>query len=284
MKWISFDGGRVGYIEGEEVVDVTPQFSSTSETWPPVNMLRVAAAGGKGRCADVTRLPLSSVRLECPIQWPNKVIAFPANYRDHIVEMKQGLVSKFSADGQGFFLKAGASLSGPADPIVIPAIPGREVHHESELAVIIGAGGRYISREKAFEAIFGYSCLIDVVVRGKEERVMRKSFDGFCPVGPHIVTADEVADVQNLTISLKVNGQMRQHANTRDLIVDIPGMIEMASSVMTLFPGDIIASGTPAGVGPLSDGDLVEMSIDEVGSLCLRVRADNHAPHAVWKK
>ena len=113
---------------------------------------------------------------------------------------------------------------------------------------------------------------------------MRKSFDGFCPVGPHIVTADEVADVQNLTISLKVNGQMRQHANTRDFIVDIPGMIEMASSVMTLFPGDIIASGTPAGVGPLSDGDLVEMSIEEVGSLCLRVRADNHAPHAVWKK
>jgi 2-keto-4-pentenoate hydratase/2-oxohepta-3-ene-1,7-dioic acid hydratase in catechol pathway len=291
MKLASFNHGRVGCIENSELIDLTDLVTGGEQSWPPVAMIRLIANFNelKTRIAAGTALPrlrLQDAALETPIQWPNKVIAFPANYREHIAEMKTGtgLISSFSADGQGFFLKANSSLSGPADAIVLPNLPTREVHHECELAIIIGRTGRHISRANAYAHIFGYACLIDVVVRGKEERVMRKSFDTFCPMGPYIVTSDEVASPETLQMELAVNGVMRQRANTRDLIVDIPTMIEMASSVMTLFPGDIIASGTPSGVGPLHAGDKVTIAIENVGSMDLDVIRSDEQPHAVWRK
>ncbi len=193
-------------------------------------------------------MPLGTVRLLTPVPWPNKVVAYPVNYHEHGVEMG----SSYRANNQGFFLKPPSALSGPADPIVLPVNAGRRIDHECELAVIIGKQGRDIPRAAWREHVFGYSCLIDAVIRGKEERVTRKGFDTFCPVGPWIVTEDEIGDaVHSLQGRLWVNGELRQDANTRDLVLDIPGMIEMASSVMTLYPGDIIATGTPAGVGPM---------------------------------
>jgi 2-keto-4-pentenoate hydratase/2-oxohepta-3-ene-1,7-dioic acid hydratase in catechol pathway len=291
MKLASFNHGRVGCIENSELIDLTDLVSGSEQSWPPVSMIRLIANFNalKTRISTGTALPrlrLQDASLETPIQWPNKVIAFPANYREHIAEMKTGtgLISNFSADGQGFFLKANSSLSGPADAIVLPNLSTREVHHECELAIIIGRTGRHISRANAYAHVFGYACLIDVVVRGKEERVMRKSFDTFCPMGPYIVTSDEVASPETLQMELAVNGEMRQRANTRDMIVDIPAMIEMASSVMTLFPGDIIASGTPSGVGPLYAGDKVTIAIENVGSMDLDVIQGDEHPHAVWRK
>jgi 2-keto-4-pentenoate hydratase/2-oxohepta-3-ene-1,7-dioic acid hydratase in catechol pathway len=132
--------------------------------------------------------------------------------------------------------------------------------------------------------VFGYSCLIDVVVRGKEERVMRKSFDSFCPMGPYLTTADEVPRYDDIDLELSVNGDLRQKANTRNLIVGVPEMIAMASSVMTLYPGDIIASGTPAGVGPLKAGDQVAIRIAGVGEMTLDVKQGKDGAHPVWKK
>jgi 2-keto-4-pentenoate hydratase/2-oxohepta-3-ene-1,7-dioic acid hydratase in catechol pathway len=291
MKLASFNHGRVGCIENSELIDLTDLVNGGEQSWPPVAMIRLIANFNalKTRISAGTALPrlrLQDAALETPIQWPNKVIALPANYREHIAEMKTGtgLISNFSADGQGFFLKANSSLSGPADAIVLPNLSTREVHHECELAIIIGRTGRHISRANAYAHVFGYSCLIDVVVRGKEERVMRKSFDTFCPMGPYIVTSDEVASPETLQMELAVNGVIRQRANTRDLIVDIPAMIEMASSVMTLFPGDIIASGTPSGVGPLHAGDKVTIAIENVGSMDLDVIQSDEPPHAVWRK
>jgi 2-keto-4-pentenoate hydratase/2-oxohepta-3-ene-1,7-dioic acid hydratase in catechol pathway len=290
MKLASFDGGRVGYIEGDRLVDVTTLVSEPGDRWPPVAMVQLIARFDELESAMLNeanpRIPLSDARLETPIQWPNKVIAFPANYREHIAEMQTGtgLISRFSADGQGFFLKANSSLSGPADPIVIPNLPAREIHHECELAVVIGRRGRHIARADAYRHIFGYACLIDIVVRGKEERVMRKSFDTFCPVGPYIVTSDEVPSPTNLQMELAVNGEVRQRANTRDMIVDIPSMIAMASAVMTLYPGDIIASGTPAGVGPIDAGDRLSIQIENVGSMLLTVSRGTETPHPVWRK
>jgi 2-keto-4-pentenoate hydratase/2-oxohepta-3-ene-1,7-dioic acid hydratase in catechol pathway len=291
MKLASFNHGRVGCIENSELIDLTDLVNGGEQSWPPVAMIRLIANFNalKTRISAGTALPrlrLQDAALETPIQWPNKVIALPANYREHIAEMKTGtgLISNFSADGQGFFLKANSSLSGPADAIVLPNLSTREVHHECELAIIIGRTGRHISRANAYAHVFGYSCLIDVVVRGKEERVMRKSFDTFCPMGPYIVTSDEVASPETLQMELAVNGVIRQRANTRDLIVDIPAMIEMASSVMTLFPGDIIASGTPSGVGPLHAGDKVTIAIENVGSMELDVIQSDEHPHAVWRK
>ena len=156
-------------------------------------------------------------------------------------------------------------------------VAGREIHHECELGIVIGRAGRHIPRARAFEHIFGYACLIDLVVRGDEERVMRKSYDTFCPFGPWIVTADEVPDAQNLQTRLWVNDELRQNANTRDLILDIPGMIELASRVATLLPGDIIATGTPEGVGPVVVGDRVRIQIDQVGEMQLQVQAEDPA-------
>lgn len=293
MKLVGFDGGRIGVALEDGIVDITALSGVPAGSWPPVGMIRLIADfdGLRQAIAEAVaggpRLDPAQLRLEAPVQWPNKLIAYPANYQAHIEEQvtsKVGLISTFKASGQGFFLKANSSLSGPSDPIVLPALPDRDIHHECELAVVIGKGGRGIPRERAMEHVFGYSCLLDMVVRGREERVMRKSFDSFCPLGPHIVTADEIADPAAISLELRVNGELRQQASTRDLIVDIPEMIAMASSVMTLCPGDIIASGTPAGVGPVVGGDVVTISISGVGEMSLPVVQGATGAHSVWDK
>lgn len=273
MRLVSFNGQRIGVLKDQRVADVTSLIPGTDQEWPPVMMVRAIArfpelAGKLQELAQAEEgVPLPSVRLEAPVQWPNKVIAYPTNYDDHITEMR----SSGRSDRLGFFLKANSSLSGPADPILLPAIRDAEVHHEAELAVIIGRECRNVAASEAFRHIFGYSCLIDVTVRGSQERVMRKSFDTFCPMGPALVTCDEIPAPDDLDISLRVNGELRQHGNTRDMILDVAGMVSLASSVLTLYPGDVIATGTPAGVGPLRDGDSVTMSIAGVGELSAHV-------------
>ncbi|KKW92110.1 fumarylacetoacetate hydrolase family protein [Sphingobium chungbukense] len=273
MKIARFDGGRIGVVLGDEIVEVTEACGIAPGEWPPVGPVRLirdfaelrpaieaAAAAGE-------RLPLASVRLETPVPWPNKIIAYPVNYHAHGKEMQAG----YRATNQGFFLKPNSSLSGPADPVVLPNVPGREVHHEAELGIIIGRTARGVKREDWKDYVFGYACLMDMVVRGREERVFRKAYDSFCPVGPWIATADEVGDAEQLDFKLWVGDELRQSANTRDLVLDIPGMIETASAVMTLQPGDIIASGTPEGVGPIVDGDKVRIWIENVGEMTVDV-------------
>lgn len=273
MRLVSFNGQRVGVLKGERVVDVTGLVPGPDLQWPPVMMVRAIASFPEitAKIAEAAEgepgVPLTSVRLSAPVQWPNKVIAYPTNYDDHITEMR----SSGRSDRLGFFLKANSSLSGPDDPIVLPAIEGREVHHEAELAIIIGREARHVAPGDALGVIFGYTCLIDVTVRGPQERVMRKSFDTFCPTGPAIVTSDEIPDPDNLDISLRVGGELRQSGNTRDMILGVAEMISLASSVVTLQPGDVIATGTPAGVGPLRDGDTVSVSIAGVGELTTHV-------------
>lgn len=293
MKLASYDGGRLAVVEGDELVDITALVGADPTEWPQVGMLHLIDRFDTLRpkieeaLRSAPRLRLADVRLDTPIAWPNKVIAYPANYHAHIEEQKTsevGLISQFKASGQGFFLKANSSLSGPADPIVLPRVTGRQIHHEAELAIIIGKGGRGITLDDAMNHVFGYSCLVDVVIRGREERVMRKSYDSFCPVGPYIVTADEIADHTDIDFALTVNGEPRQSANTRDLIVDIPAMIHMASAVMTLYPGDIIASGTPKGVAQIVDGDTLDIRIEGVGAMSLAVVQGDQGAHDVWDK
>jgi len=284
MRLARFNDNRIGIVKGDEIVDVTDIVDGRPKEWPPVAMLRViagfadyrpkleAALRGKGR-------PLAEVKLLTPIPWPNKVIAYPVNYHEHGVEMG----SSYRANNQGFFFKPPSSLSGPSDPIVLPLNAGRRIDHECELAVIVGKQGRDVSRDEWRDYVFGYSCLIDAVIRGKEERVTRKGFDSFCPVGPWIVTADEIGDAAaHLQGRLWVNGELKQDANTRDLVLDIPGMIEMAASVMTLYPGDIIAAGTPAGVGPIRHGDKVKIEFERIGSMTLDVIQGEGGRHSIF--
>lgn len=273
MKIARFDGGCIGVVNGDSIIDVTEAIGAKANEWPPVAINRLIADFNEYR-PKLTRamsgsgVPLASVRLLTPVPWPNKIVAYPVNYHEHGVEMG----SSYRANNQGFFLKPPSSLSGPSDPIVLPVNSGRRIDHECELAIIIGKQGRDIVRDDWREYVFGYSCLIDAVIRGKEERVTRKGFDTFCPVGPWIVTEDEIGGgVHSLQGRLWVNGELRQDANTRDLVLDIPGMIELASSVMTLYPGDIIATGTPAGVGPMRHGDKIRIEFERVGAMELNV-------------
>ena len=277
MRIARFNGGRIGIVSGDTLVDVSDIVGAPQVQWPDTlpnriirdfSSLRPAIEAAAAARAGV---PLGSVQLETPVPWPNKVIAYPVNYHAHGKEMGAG----YRATNQGFFLKPSSSVSGPADPIELPDVPGREVHHESELGIIIGRECRMVSRENWRDAVFGYCCLLDMVVRGREERVFRKAYDTFCPVGPWITTADEVAHPDQLSMKLWVNGELRQAANTRDLVLDIPGMVATASAVMTLYPGDFIATGTPEGVGPVVDGDHVRIVIEGVGEMNLRVIQGN---------
>jgi len=271
MRIVRFNGGRVGVIVGDNVVDVTSQCGIDPDAWPPVGVTRLIAEFASRKdglaASSAPAVPLSSVRLETPVPWPSKVVAFPVNYHDHAAEMGAG----YRASTQGFFLKPPSSLSGPSDPIVLPQLPGRRIDHECELGIVIGKTARNVKPQDWHEFVFGYCCLIDVVVRGKEERVFRKAYDTFCPIGPWITTADEVGDPTNIRLRLWVNDKLAQDANTKDLVLDIPGMVAQASAVMTLHPGDIFASGTPAGVGPIRPGDKVRIEIERVGEMTLNV-------------
>ena len=273
MNLVRFGGGRLGVLQEGRIYDATSLTRDDPAAWPPVGMLQLIHRFDTLR-PKLEELPtqgpgiaLEETRLEAPLVWPNKLLAYPVNYIAHGQEM----ASPNRADRNGFFLKAPSSLSGPQDPIVLPDLPSREVHHECELGIIIGKGGRHITPQDAWDHIFGYCCLIDVTVRGKEERVMRKSYDSFTPIGPAIVTADEVENAAELDMKLWVNDELRQHANTRDLVVDIPGMIVLASSVATLEVGDLIATGTPAGVGRIRAGDRVTIEIEQVGRMSVLV-------------
>jgi 2-keto-4-pentenoate hydratase/2-oxohepta-3-ene-1,7-dioic acid hydratase in catechol pathway len=286
MKLARFDDDRIGIVRDDAIIDVTGIVEARPREWPPVAMNRLIANFGRYRGKLETAekgqgKPLSSVRLLTPVPWPNKVVAYPVNYHEHGLEMG----STIRANSQGFFFKPPSALSGPADPIVLPINAGRRIDHECELAVIIAKQGRDIERGAWRDYAFGYSCLIDAVIRGQEERVTRKGFDTFCPVGPWIVTEDEIGDaVSNLRGRLWVNGEPKQDANTRDLILDIPAMIEMASSVMTLYPGDIIATGTPAGVGPMRPGDRVKIEFERVGSMTLDVIQGDSGKNSIFAK
>jgi 2-keto-4-pentenoate hydratase/2-oxohepta-3-ene-1,7-dioic acid hydratase in catechol pathway len=286
MKIARFDGGRIGIVIDGTLRDVTQAAGVDPAEWPPVGPLRLIAnfavlRDKLVRAAEAAApIRLADARLETPVPWPNKVIAYPVNYRDHAAEMgSTGL-----ADMQGFFLKANSSLSGPSEPIELPALPGREVHHECEIALVIGKAGRQIPRERAMDHVFGYSCLLDITIRGKEERVMRKSFDTFTPVGPWIATAEEIPDPSDIRMRLCVNGVEKQAATTRDLIIDIPDMIVVASSAATLYPGDLIATGTPAGVGPIRPGDRIDIEIEHVGAMTIAVVAGTRGISAVFSR
>ena len=281
MKLARFDGGHIGVISGNEVVDVSAACGVAPGDWPPVGIVRVIADWATLRpkieaaAASGTRKPLGSVTLQTPDPWPNKLLALPSNFRDHAEEMKgrpYALAGSLNADAAGFFMKANSSMIGSAESIAVPADkPDREFHHECEMAIVIGKRGRNVPIERALDYIFGYACLIDVTMRGKEERVMRKSYETFTPVGPWITTADEVGDPFELDMRLWVNGDLRQHSQPKNMIVGIREAIAMCSAVTTLEPGDIIASGTMSGVGPLKPGDSVKIEIDRVGGMTLPV-------------
>jgi 2-keto-4-pentenoate hydratase/2-oxohepta-3-ene-1,7-dioic acid hydratase in catechol pathway len=285
MKIASFNDHRVGIVDGSDVYDMTAalpdflqQLPRQRVNWLIAHWNEVQPAFARYRQVGKS-IALSTVTLLPANPAPQHVFAAPANYRKHIGELGDRVVTKGgrSAREQGFFLKAPGSLVGAGGALLLPRGSQRRFDHESELAVIMSKEARNVPRERAMEYVFGYSCLIDATMRiekdtFEEERSMRKSFDTFTPLGPWLVTADEVPNPENLKNQLWVNGELRQSANTSELIVGIAELIELVSSVLTLQPGDVIASGTPEGVGPFKPGDEVRIDIERIGSMTLPVR------------
>lgn len=285
MKIAVFDDYRVGVVEDSQLFDVTAAFPEFLHGMPKqrVNWLISHWADMQSHIqkarAAAAPLALDGVTLLASNPAPGHVFAAPTNYRKHMGELGERAVSKAgrSAREQGFFLMAPGSLVGASGALLIPKGSTRRFDHESELAVIVGRAGRNIPRERAMEHVFGYACLIDATMRIEpgvleEERSMRKSFESFTPLGPFLVTADEVSNPGALQNRLWVNGELRQQANTADMIVGIAELIELVSSVLPISPGDVIATGTPDGVGPFQPGDTVKIEIESVGSMTLSVR------------
>lgn len=293
MKLASFNDFRIGVASNGQIFDVTGHVPTGLDAIPQQRMSWLIEHWSEEARTEIEQTiaqssgrPIDGVQLLAPVPSPAHVFAAPANYQKHIGELQERAVTKKgrSAREQGFFLKAPGSIIGAGQAISLPKGSERRFDHESELAVIIGKHGRNIPRKDALDYVFGYSCLMDLTMRiepdtGEEERSMRKSFASFTPIGPWIVTPDEVGNAGELANRLYVNGELRQGANTRDLIVGIEELIELISSVLPLQPGDIIATGTPEGVGPITAGDRVKIDIERVGEMTLPVvEADAVAP------
>jgi 2-keto-4-pentenoate hydratase/2-oxohepta-3-ene-1,7-dioic acid hydratase in catechol pathway len=283
-----FDDFRLGVVSGDEIVDVSAALPShdadpvTAGWWRalcrdfPAMRPDLQAAGARG-----TALKLADVRLRAPALNPSKIIACASNYRDHVAEMHEvqrrtlGHVEDWMMNFD-LFLKAPSAISGPSDSIVLPRLvldAGQEIHHESELVVVIGTGGRDIPEDTALGHVLGYTIGLDITVRGAADRSRRKSYDTFAPIGPWVCTADEVGDAASLEIDLVRNGDdRRQHSLTSDMITKVPAIVSQASQVMTLVPGDLIFTGAPPGVGPIFPGDVLETTISRIGTMTVNVR------------
>jgi 2-keto-4-pentenoate hydratase/2-oxohepta-3-ene-1,7-dioic acid hydratase in catechol pathway len=225
-------------------------------------------------------LALDSVTLRAPTVGPTKILASASNYAEHVAEMhavQERTLGRVETWMMNFdvFLKSPSAIVGPADDIVIPPAiraAGHEVHHESELVIIVGRGGKDIPRRDALDHVFGYTIGLDITVRAEGDRSRRKSYDSFSPLGPWITTAEEAGDPAAFDIELTCNGQPRQHVNTSSMITPVPDIVAYASQMMTLVPGDVIFTGAPPGVGPIVPGDVLDASISRLGSLHIAVR------------
>jgi 2-keto-4-pentenoate hydratase/2-oxohepta-3-ene-1,7-dioic acid hydratase in catechol pathway len=228
---------------------------------------------------------LNEVTLLAPIATPARnIICVGKNYSEHAAEFQGSGFDSANKSGDDIpehpimFSKAGSTIIGPEDPIPASSDPLDSTDYEGELAVVIGKAGYRISRADAMSHIFGYTIINDVTSRGLQKKhnqwFLGKNLDGFCPMGPAVVTTDEIPDITSLLLQTKVNGEIRQSAYISQLIFDIPNLIETISEIMTLNPGDLIATGTPAGVGVgfkpprfLKPGDRVEIEIEPIGIL-----------------
>ncbi|WP_028932382.1 fumarylacetoacetate hydrolase family protein [Pseudonocardia spinosispora] len=287
MKLVTFRNGpdeRVGVVDTDrdEVRDVTDLLPDGAgllglvEGWD-------ALRPTERQLADRPVLRLDEVRLLAPIPVPRRnIFCVGKNYRQHVVEFgRSGYDSPDRSEAMPehpvVFSKATTAVTGPYDDIDPHHGVTAELDYEAELGVIIGRPGRSISREQAFEHVWGYTIIDDFTARdlqrSHKQWLLGKSLDTHCPMGPYAVSADEITDVTSLQVESHVNGERRQSAPVKDLIFDIPELIATISSGITLLPGDLIATGTPAGVGIGFDpprfmvsGDVIEVSITGLGA------------------
>lgn len=266
---------RMGVVVGQQVVDVTAEDASLPrrmEAFLEAGAPALAAASQASVEAGARRIALEEAVLHAPVLRPGKVLAVGLNYADHIEES-----GRERPTIPMIFNKQSTAVQGPGVPFHLPRVSDK-LDYEGELAVVIGRRCRHVPAERAHEVIAGYTICNDVSVRDWQMRsptfTMGKSFDTHCPLGPWIVTADELGDPHQLQLRTWVNGELRQDSNTRHLIFDCFALVEHLSTAFTLEPGDVIATGTPGGVGAtmrprryLTAGDVVRIEIEGIGAL-----------------
>jgi 2-keto-4-pentenoate hydratase/2-oxohepta-3-ene-1,7-dioic acid hydratase in catechol pathway len=275
VTYVAPGGPRLGAVVDGGIVDVSRHVAGDMialiRQWDTLKPRLAQAAGGR------PDQPVASTRLRAPILRPGKILAIGLNYLDHIEE-----TGAQRPEYPTFFAKMPTAANGPFDTIDFPSV-SQDIDYEAELVVVIGKRCRNVSRERAREVIFGYCCGNDVSVRDWQKRtsqwVVGKSFDTHAPFGPWITTAEEV-DSRTLGIRALVNGELRQNSNTGQMLFDSEAQIEHLTKAMTLEPGDLIYTGTPAGVGMarkpplyLKPGDVVRVEIDGLGAIENRVES-----------
>ena len=285
MKFVTFEEGGARPQAGILAQDAVVSLAAAGFA----DIISMLASGEEGRAkienfvqnppADAIS-PLASVRILAPIPRPPKVICIGLNYRDHAAE-GHNEIPKVPT----IFSKFSNTVIGPGEAIVLPK-NSRKPDYEAEFMFVIGAGGRHIAAEDWQRHVFGYTVFNDVSARDFQsvtsQWMIGKTFDTFAPMGPWLVSADEIPDPHSLDISLSIGGEVLQHSNTRELIFKIPDLVAYLSSVVTLEPGDVVATGTPAGVGfarkpprYLRPGDEVVIAIEGIGELRNPVVAEN---------
>jgi 2,4-diketo-3-deoxy-L-fuconate hydrolase len=295
MKLCRYDDDRLGVVRGALVHDVTDAQTEIRQA-APYAMKGDAVVAALPQCrerlermADKTLgQPVAEINLLAPVARPTKLTCAPTNYSAHIDEMKKAsaepgsqivTVQSMKILEAGMFLKSNSCLVGPSEGIPL-RFPDRRSDHEIELVMVIGKAGSDIPQERALDHVAGYCLGLDMTVRGREDRSFRKSVDGYAVLGPWLATADELPDPDAVPISIEVNGEVRQKSNTSQLIYNCRRLIEFASAFYTLYPGDLVYTGTPEGVGPVKPGDVIVCrSAPVLGELTIAVRA--HQPESI---
>jgi 2-keto-4-pentenoate hydratase/2-oxohepta-3-ene-1,7-dioic acid hydratase in catechol pathway len=285
MRICRFDDDRLGLVQGEDVLDVTPALEVIAQQrWPlapgdplVANLDRVLERV-RALAAGAPRRRLAEVKLKSPVANPTKIVNAPINYQAHIDEAKAD--SKLGAGRKlnhitdwGLFLKATSALIGPGEEIRLRGADKRN-DHEVELAVVIGRECRKATAANALDFVAGYAIGLDMTIRGPEMPSWRKSVDTYAVCGPWLTTKDEVPDPNDLRLSIRVNGETRQDSRTSRMVYNVHRLIEYATSMYTLYPGDLIFSGTPEGVGPVKPGDVLTAEIERVGRFDVRIAAE----------
>jgi 2-keto-4-pentenoate hydratase/2-oxohepta-3-ene-1,7-dioic acid hydratase in catechol pathway len=283
MRLCRFGNGRLGIVDGGQVRDVTPALDSLPSYRHPLPAFDVLIANLEAlrpRIDAIVRqspaLPLADVALLSPVANPGKLIGAPVNYQQHLEEVLRNPDLHHGnqvpvIQRAGLFLKATSSLVGAGEGITLWK-PDRRTDHEVELAFVIGKPASRVARADALNYVAGYCIGLDISIRGPEERSLRKSPDTYSVLGPWLVTADEIPNPGALELQLSVNGQVRQQSNTADLILGVAELIEYTSSFYTLHPGDVVFTGTPAGVGPIHPGDTLTACIEKIGTMQVKVQ------------
>lgn len=282
MRFCRFDDDRLGVVRGSLVHDVTPVLDHLPPLRWPVprgdhvfNHLDTLRPRMEALADTVPGVPVASVRLLSPVANPGKIVAAPVNYQLHLDESRADTQINFGTQVKtiadyGVFLKATSSMIGAGETVVADW-PDRRIDHEIELALVIGRKGFRISEADALSHVAGYMIGLDMTIRGTEDRSFRKSLDTFTVFGPHVVTADEIGDPGHLDFEIKVNGESRQKSNTSLLIWNVQKLISYASKAYTLYPGDVIMTGTPEGVAPVVPGDTMHAWIERIGLMSVAV-------------